>query len=76
MQQLIYWMSEVPAKRFRMEHKGKIEVGYDADLILVDTDTYKTIDKENFIPKEKIHHLMEFPVQDGLKNFHHGRMCV
>ena len=53
MQQLIHWMSEAPAKRFRMEHKGKIEVGYDADLILVDTDTYKTIDKREFYSKGK-----------------------
>ncbi len=29
-------MSENPAKRFNMNNKGKIELGYDADLVIVD----------------------------------------
>ena len=46
--QLVNWMSGAPAKRFGLDHVGKIEVGYDADLILVDLDHETTIDASQF----------------------------
>jgi allantoinase len=35
LEQISHWTSLMPAKRFRLEKKGRIEVGADADLILV-----------------------------------------
>lgn len=46
--QLINWMSTVPANRFGLENKGQIEVGKDADIILVDTNNEYTIDASKF----------------------------
>lgn len=48
LEQLVYWMSEAPAKRFRMERKGKLAEGYAADFILIDLDSVQTIDKQRF----------------------------
>ena len=53
MAQLIHFMSEAPAKRFGFEKKGKLAPGYDADMILVDMDTMKKIDKNAFYSKGK-----------------------
>jgi allantoinase len=36
LEQISSWISERPAKRYRLENKGRIEVGADADLALVD----------------------------------------
>jgi dihydroorotase len=41
--EIAYWMSESPAKLYGMQHKGKIQVGYDADLTLVDVNKQKTV---------------------------------
>ncbi len=35
-QQISAWTSTIPAKRYRLDNKGRIEVGADADLALVD----------------------------------------
>lgn len=53
MAQLVHFMSEAPAKRFGFTTKGRLEKGYDADMILVDLDTRKKIDKEAFYSKGK-----------------------
>ena len=37
------WMSEAPARLYGMFNKGRIEVGYDADLVLVDMEQTKTV---------------------------------
>jgi len=37
-EQVVAWMCEAPARVWDMKHKGKIAVGYDADLVLVDMD--------------------------------------
>lgn len=51
--QLVYWMSEAPAKRFGMDKKGKLAEGYDADFIIVDTESYHKVDKSKFYSKGK-----------------------
>lgn len=51
LEELVYWMSEAPAKRFHMERKGKIKVGYAADLVLVDIEKKSEIDPEKFVSK-------------------------
>ncbi|GIT71530.1 MAG: hypothetical protein Ct9H300mP28_13440 [Pseudomonadota bacterium] len=33
--EVVYWMSESPAKLYKMHGKGRIEVGQDADLALI-----------------------------------------
>lgn len=53
MEELITWMCENPAKRFSLERKGKLAVGYDADMILVDIESEKAIDKTAFFSKGK-----------------------
>jgi dihydroorotase len=40
---VVHWMCEAPARVWNILHKGKIEVGYDADLVLVDLHRPHTI---------------------------------
>jgi dihydroorotase len=49
--QLAEWMSTKPAERFGLAGKGKIEKGYDADLILVSLGEESVIDKNSFFSK-------------------------
>lgn len=51
--QLIYWMSEAPAKRFNLKNKGQLKAGFDADIVLVDVDTPFQIDSQNFYSLSK-----------------------
>jgi len=48
---VVRWMSTHPAACFGIDKKGRIEEGYDADLILVDMNAKKVIKKENIISK-------------------------
>lgn len=41
--QVASWMSDAPARVWGLVGKGRIEVGYDADLVLVDLNREKTI---------------------------------
>ncbi len=41
--QIASWMSDAPARVWGIVGKGRIEVGYDADLVLVNLDKQKTI---------------------------------
>ena len=41
--EVVYWMSESPAKLYKMPGKGRIEVGQDADLALIDMSLKKKI---------------------------------
>jgi dihydroorotase len=36
MEQVVHWMCDAPARVWDIMNKGRIEVGYDADLVLVD----------------------------------------
>lgn len=46
-EQVVKWMSSEPARVWGIQNKGKIEVGYDADLTLVDLNLKLTILNEN-----------------------------
>ncbi|MCC6575056.1 MAG: dihydroorotase [Planctomycetes bacterium] len=45
-EQVAHWMCEAPARIYRMKRKGMIEVGYDADLALVDTTLRREVRNE------------------------------
>ncbi len=51
--QLVYWMSEAPAKRFGMQKKGVLQEGYASDMILVDLDEEYIINRDRFYSKGK-----------------------
>lgn len=42
--QIVNWMSETPAKRFNLAQKGRLEVGYDADIAIIDRKKKSTIE--------------------------------
>ncbi len=41
--EVVYWMSESPSKLYNMNRKGRIEVGYDADMVLIDMSLKKKV---------------------------------
>ena len=51
LEKLMKIMSENTAKIFGLKNKGKIAVGYDADLVIVDMTTEEIISQENVISK-------------------------
>jgi allantoinase len=55
LEKVAYWTATSPANRFGLgSRKGKIEPGYDADLVAVDLDHSFTATKENMYAKHKI----------------------
>ncbi|WEG13488.1 allantoinase [Pullulanibacillus sp. KACC 23026] len=50
--QIAKWTAEMPAQRFNLETKGKIEVGMDADLAIVSFEPF-TVREDNFHAKHK-----------------------
>jgi len=46
-EQVVKWMCSGPAEIWNMKRKGRIEVGYDADLTLVDMSLTQTVLNEN-----------------------------
>ncbi len=44
-EQVANWMSTAVAKAYNIPNKGSIEVGYDADLVLVDVTNYHQVDR-------------------------------
>ncbi len=42
--QVVHWMCDAPARVWDIQKKGRIAVGYDADLVLVDLNLTATID--------------------------------
>ena len=48
---VVRWMSTHPANAFGIDKKGRIEEGYDADLILVDMNAKKIIKRDQIVSK-------------------------
>ena len=46
LEQVVHWMCDAPARVWDIVNKGRIEVGYDADLVLVDLNKTATIRNE------------------------------
>lgn len=49
--QVANWMSAKPAEAYQIPNKGKIQVGYDADLVLVDLENYHPVLREEVVSK-------------------------
>jgi len=49
--QVAHWMSTAVAKAYGIPNKGTIAPGYDADLVLVDLDTYRSVKREELLTK-------------------------
>ncbi|TBR58059.1 dihydroorotase [Westiellopsis prolifica IICB1] len=49
--QVVNWMSTAVAKAFNIPNKGAIAPGYDADLVLVDLETYRPVLREELLSK-------------------------
>lgn len=49
--QVSHWMSTAVAQSYGIPHKGTIAPGYDADLVLVDLDTYRPVKREELQTK-------------------------
>ncbi|QDZ40328.1 dihydroorotase [Euhalothece natronophila Z-M001] len=49
--QVSYWMSTAPAKAYNIPNKGAIALNYDADLVLVDLNTYSPVRREDILSK-------------------------
>lgn len=47
LEQLVSWMCDAPARIWNMVNKGRICVGYDADLVLVDLNQTRVIDNRD-----------------------------
>lgn len=43
LEQIVHWMCDAPARTWDLIGKGRIEIGYDADLVLVDTERRHTV---------------------------------
>lgn len=47
--QVLKWMCWKPAEAYRIPRKGELKEGYDADITIVDVDSYRTVrDSEQF----------------------------
>ena len=49
--QVAHWMSTAVAKGYGIANKGAIAPGYDADLVLVDLNTYRPVLREELLTK-------------------------
>ena len=59
--EVVYWMSESPAKLYKMHGKGRIEVGQDADLALIDMSLKKKV------TNGKLHTRVNWSPFDGIE---------
>lgn len=53
LEQVVGWMCDGPARVWDMVGKGRIDVGYDADLVLVDLNKVETIRNADQLTKSK-----------------------
>lgn len=53
LEEIARWTANNPAEVFGIKNKGKIAVGYDADLVIVDLEKEKTIENEKLFTKCK-----------------------
>lgn len=53
LEQVVGWMCEAPARVWRIQNKGKIAVGYDADLCLIDLEREHDVLDSNQVTKCK-----------------------
>lgn len=51
--QVANWMSTAVAKAYGIPNKGAIAPGYDADLVLVDLETYRPVRREELLTKSR-----------------------
>jgi dihydroorotase len=51
LEQVVHWMCDAPARVWDLIGKGRIAVGYDADLVLVDLNLTQTIRNEQQVTK-------------------------
>ena len=51
LQQVVSWMCEAPAAVWNIAHKGRIETGFDADLVLVDLNRKREVRNEDQVTK-------------------------
>jgi dihydroorotase len=51
LEQVVHWMCDAPARVWDIVNKGRIAVGYDADLVLVDLNRRQTICNEDQLTK-------------------------
>jgi dihydroorotase len=49
--QVVRWMSSGPAEGYGIVNKGRIQLGYDADLVLVDLETVRPVRREELQTK-------------------------
>ncbi len=49
--QVSHWMSTAVAKAYQIPNKGAIAPGYDADLVLVDLESYRPVTREDLLTK-------------------------
>ncbi|RCJ20990.1 dihydroorotase [Nostoc sp. ATCC 43529] len=49
--QVVNWMSKAVAVAYGIPNKGAIAPGYDADLVLVDLNTYRPVQREELLTK-------------------------
>ena len=59
--EVVYWMSESPAIIYKMHGKGRIEVGQDADLVLIDMSLKKKV------TNGKLHTRVNWSPFDGME---------
>ncbi len=52
-EQIASWTSDAPARVWSIVGKGRIEVGYDADLVLVDPNQSRTVENSEQFTKSK-----------------------
>jgi dihydroorotase len=53
LEQVVHWMCEAPARVWDIVGKGRIAVGYDADLVLVDLNLTRTVHNSEQLTKTR-----------------------